>query len=181
MNVATLINNPVPGVVPRITELHREYYTKHHNLGDVFVDQVHDGLMNFIKKFDNTRDGIWLISYNGEIEGSIVIQCDEKSPERAHIRWFILSETLNGLGLGGRLVNAAVEHCKNYGYAKIGLWTFEGLNAARYLYEKAGFKLTHQASGNQWGKNLNEQYFELEIEPDKITSMHKLMVITEEK
>jgi hypothetical protein len=41
------------------------------------------------------------------------------------------------------------------------LWTFEGLNAARHLYEKHGFRVTRQQLGNQWGSEVNEQRFEL--------------------
>jgi hypothetical protein len=36
-----------------------------------------------------------------------------------------------------------------------------GLNAARHLYEKAGFSLVEQQAGTQWGTQVNEQRFEL--------------------
>jgi hypothetical protein len=38
--------------------------------------------------------------------------------------------------------------------------TFEGLDAARHLYEAAGFRLLAQAPGAQWGRVVNEQRFE---------------------
>jgi ribosomal protein S18 acetylase RimI-like enzyme len=37
-------------------------------------------------------------------------------------------------------------------YRRVYLETFEGLYAARHLYEKFGFKLVHQTEGTQWGK-----------------------------
>jgi hypothetical protein len=40
------------------------------------------------------------------------------------------------------------------------LWTFEGLDAARHLYEKSGFRLALQKRGAQWGAEVNEQRFE---------------------
>jgi glycerol-3-phosphate dehydrogenase len=46
---------------------------------------------------------------------------------------------------------------------RLGLWTFDGLEAARHLYEKAGFRLAHQQRGTQWGIAVDEQRFELEL------------------
>jgi len=43
------------------------------------------------------------------------------------------------------------------------LWTFKGLNAAKHLYEKNGFKLVKQFKGMQWGTEVNEQRFELSL------------------
>jgi len=40
------------------------------------------------------------------------------------------------------------------------LWTFQGLDAARRLYEAHGFVLVEQWSGDQWGQAMVEQRFE---------------------
>lgn len=39
----------------------------------------------------------------------------------------------------------------------------EGLNAARHLYEQAGFELVEEKRGAQWGLEVNEQRFELQL------------------
>jgi GNAT superfamily N-acetyltransferase len=65
--------------------------------------------------------------------------------------------------MGNRLMQKAVSFCKNNGYRRVYLWTFEGLQAARHLYEKFGFKLTLQSQGAQWGTRVTEQKFELEL------------------
>ena len=41
--------------------------------------------------------------------------------------------------------------------------TFEGLDATRHLYEKAGFRLVEQQKGAQWGTEVNEQRFEMQL------------------
>ena len=41
------------------------------------------------------------------------------------------------------------------------LWTFAGLDAARRLYERAGFRLAEERRGTQWGIEVTEQRFEL--------------------
>ncbi len=45
------------------------------------------------------------------------------------------------------------------------LWTFEGLTAARTLYERNGFKLVQEHRVDQWGRIINEQMFELILNP----------------
>lgn len=39
------------------------------------------------------------------------------------------------------------------------LTTFDGLHAARYLYESMGFELTKETSVDQWNGGVREQLF----------------------
>jgi hypothetical protein len=54
-----------------------------------------------------------------------------------------------------------MEFCRLRHYGRVYLWTFEGLGAARHLYEKFGFLLAFQQRGTQWGTEVTEQRFEL--------------------
>jgi hypothetical protein len=45
------------------------------------------------------------------------------------------------------------------GFEETQLWTFNGLHAARHLYESNGFKLAEENLGNQWGTEILEQRF----------------------
>jgi len=47
------------------------------------------------------------------------------------------------------------------GYQHVYLWTFDGLAAARHLYEQSGFQLVLRQRGTQWGVEVAEQRFEL--------------------
>jgi len=69
-----------------------------------------------------------------------------------------MSDALTGKGVGRNLIIKAINFCRSKGYKTVYLWTFEGLNAARHLYEDVGFKLVKQQSGIQWGTTVNEQY-----------------------
>ena len=44
---------------------------------------------------------------------------------------------------------------------RVFLSTFAGLDEARHLYEKHGFKLCEECEGDQWGVTVTEQLFEL--------------------
>ncbi|MBT3256754.1 MAG: GNAT family N-acetyltransferase [Deltaproteobacteria bacterium] len=164
MNIAAEIiikTGYIPGSIGRISELHGTYYNRHWGFGLYFEAKVATELSAFLERFDAKRDGIWLATQDGHIEGAVVIDGIHAENEGAHLRWFIMSDALRGKGVGRKLIHSAVDFCRGRGYETVYLWTFEGLGPARHLYEDAGFKLIGQNSGDQWGTQVNEQYFEL--------------------
>lgn len=150
----------LPGCIQRITELHADYYGKHAGFGVTFEAKVARELAAFCERYDDQRDGLWLAIDAGTIQGALAIDGLHAESEGAHLRWFITAEEARGSGLGTRLLEAAMEFCRLRGYARAYLWTFEGLVAARHLYEKFGFVLVHQQRGSQWGVEVTEQRFE---------------------
>jgi len=154
----------MPGSIGRITELHGTYYHDNWGFGGVFEAKVASELAEFITRYDDKRDGLWTALLGGHIEGSIAIDGIHAEAKGAHLRWFIVSASLHGRGIGSRLIKAATRFCGNRGYKRVYLWTFEGLEPAKHLYEKAGFTLREQRRGTMWGTEVNEQCFELSIE-----------------
>ena len=150
-----------PGAIGRIAELHADYYARHWGFGLYFEAKVATGLAEFVQRYDPGRDGFWTASTAERIEGSIAMDAVHADTEGVHLRWFIVSEKLQGRGAGSLLIDGALHFCTQKGYGRVYLWTFEGLDSARHLYEKAGFKLVEQFSGTQWGPAVNEQRFEL--------------------
>jgi GNAT superfamily N-acetyltransferase len=149
----------VPGSIGRIAELHGTYYQAHWGFGLYFEAKVARELSEFLQRYDENRDGIWISTVNGRVEGSIVIDGIHADKEGAHLRWFILSDALRGKGVGRNLLGSAMAFCRTKRYKTVYLWTFEGLDAARHLYEEAGFELVKEQRGFQWGTEVNEQYF----------------------
>jgi len=99
----------------------------------------------------------------GRVEGAIAIDSIYADHDGAHLRWFIISDSLRGRGAGTQLINHAIDFCRQKQYKKIFLWTFEGLEPARHLYEKTGFRLVKQQRGEQWGTEVHEQRYELRL------------------
>lgn len=151
----------VAGAIGRVAELHAGYYSKSWDFGLYFEARVASELSEFLRRFDPARDGFWTAIDNGRVEGSIAIDALKADTEGAHLRWFIVSEALRGQGMGKRLLREALGLCRQRGYARVFLWTFEGLDAARHLYEAAGFRLAQEAEAEQWGKRVLEQRFVL--------------------
>jgi len=154
----------IPGSIGRIAELHGTYYHDHWGFWLYFEAKMATELSEFLQRYDKSSDGIWIATVNDRVEGSVVIDGIHAENEGAHLRWFIISDALRGKGVGRKLINRAIDFCKSKGYKTIHLWTFEGLNAARHLYEEVGFKLIKQQSGVQWGATVTEHYFELRNE-----------------
>ncbi len=154
-----IANGYVPGAIGRVSELHGVYYHRHWRFGRYFEAKVATELSAFLSRCDEARDGFWTASRNGRIEGSIAMDAAHVETEGAHLRWFIVSDALRGQGVGRRLLEAAMAFCCDKGYPSIYLWTFEGLHAARHLYEQFGFRLVEQQEGESWGVTVNEQRF----------------------
>jgi GNAT superfamily N-acetyltransferase len=153
----------VPGSIGRVVELHAMYYAEHWGFRPFFEAKVAAEIAEFIGRYDDSRDGFWISSNAGRIEGSITIDGLRAREDGAHLRWFIVSDRLRGTGVGSRLIRAAVGFCRDRAYRRVYLWTFEGLDAARHLYEREGFRLAEESRGVQWGTEVNEQRFELRL------------------
>jgi len=159
-----IVRGYTPGAIGRIAELHGTYYHRHWHFGLFFEAKVATELSEFLGRYDEKRDGFWTVSLGGRVEGAIAIDGIHADHPGAHLRWFIVSDTLRGKGFGNRLIRLAIEFCRHSGYKRVYLSTFEGLEASRHLYEKTGFKIVDQHKGTQWGTEVNEQRLELRLE-----------------
>jgi GNAT superfamily N-acetyltransferase len=151
----TIVSGYVPGVIGRITEMHGTYYAKYWNLGLYFEASVAAELAAFYWDFDPARDGAWVALSGDRIVGGIFIlgsgaaQTEDPPDEGvrtqdspdARLRWFILDPACQGRGIGRQLMNAAMAFCDARGFRRVYLTTFAGLDAARHLYEKFGFRV----------------------------------------
>jgi len=152
-----------PGAIGRITELQASYYAKHWGLGLYFEAKCATELSEFLSRFNPAQDGAWFAKVNGQIVGGIFIDGKDAQGEGARLRWFILDADYQGHGIGNRLVQEAISFCKRAGYKRVYLTTFSGLNTARHLYEKFGFRLHSEIDGAALTgtSSLTEQIFEL--------------------
>ncbi|MEJ2222540.1 MAG: GNAT family N-acetyltransferase [Desulfobacterales bacterium] len=158
---AIKIHGYYPGVVGKITEIHAVYYHVHWGFDVSFETQVGRELSIFISEFDEARDGFWAATANDRFAGAVAIDGHNAMVEGVRLRWFIVDPEFQGAGLGLRLISRAVQFCRDKKYPKIFLWTFEGLDAARQLYEHQNFRLCETHEVDQWGQHIREQKFEL--------------------
>ena len=158
-----------PGLIGEVVAAHGRYYAKHAGFGAFFEEQVAAELAEFFSRYDPEKDGFWAARRAGALLGAIAIDARKRNSDGARLRWFIVDESCQGLGLGSRLLEAALAHCDERKYRRIYLATFAGLDAARHLYETHGFVLKKQARDSHWGKEEIEQLFVRAMPHKKVT------------
>ncbi|MEX3008606.1 GNAT family N-acetyltransferase [Hoeflea sp. TYP-13] len=156
---ATIRTGYEPGLVGHIAKMHGLAYHKLDGFGARFEAKVAGGLAEFATRLENPVNEIWTARINGRIIGSIAIDGENLGKDTAHLRWFLVEDGGRGSGVGSRLLQEAIGHCNRHGFGSIKLWTYKGLDVARKLYEKNGFVLAEEYSGDQWGRELREQTF----------------------
>lgn len=157
-----VIKQYAPGVINEVVRHHAVYYAKHWDFDTRFEAQVSREFSTFIDGFDKARDGFWWASDNGGFAGAVAVDGSRSGPGQARLRWFIVPEKYQGAGVGSRLFNRALTFCRERRFHGVYLWTFAGLDAARSLYERGGFRLTEEAEGDGWGPVITEQKFVLD-------------------
>lgn len=148
-----------PGIAGQITDLHARFYHRHSGFDQQFEATVGAGLSDFLPRLGHPANQIWHIEHNGRILGSIALDGEDLGDNIGHLRWFIMDDALRGTGLGKKLFQAALAFADERQFDALHLWTFQGLDAARHLYESHGFELNEEYLGDQWGKSVMEQRF----------------------
>jgi GNAT superfamily N-acetyltransferase len=151
-----------PGALGRIVELHGAYYAANWDLGLYFEAKVATELAAFLSRFNPAHDGAWFACVSEALVGGIFIDGSDAAGEGARLRWFILDPAYQGLGVGARLIDAAMSFCDEKGFRRVYLTTFAGLKAARHLYEKHGFRLCAEVDATELTGDSSkiEQVFE---------------------
>jgi GNAT superfamily N-acetyltransferase len=152
-----------PGVIGQVTALHGVYFNEKWGFDVSFEAQVGKEISEFIIQFQEYRDNMWFVSSGDTLAGCAVVDGSQADSQGARLRWFMVAPQFQGHGLGRALLDKAVEFCCKAGYCKIYLWTFEGLDAARFLFNHSGFQLCDEIETDQWGRGLIAQKFELDI------------------
>jgi DNA-binding MarR family transcriptional regulator/N-acetylglutamate synthase-like GNAT family acetyltransferase len=147
-----------PGDIGYVAYIHGKIYSTTYQFGRVFEYYVMKGLSEFLL---NPNGGeLWVAEVNGEIVGSIAITKANESV--AQLRWFVLDEKYQGLGIGKKLIETALNFCKENQFEHVFLWTVSTLETARYLYKKYNFTLTEERPNFEWtGSELIEERWDL--------------------
>ncbi len=149
-----------PGDIGRVVALHADYYAVRWDFGRAFEAKVAQELGAFLAGFREDADGFWVARSEDGLAGSLSIHGRDADADGARLRFFITDPAYQGRGVGARLMDAAMTFCDGAGFARVWLSTFEGLDPARRLYERHGFRLVETQLGDQWGREVREQTFE---------------------
>lgn len=143
--------------------MHAAYYARAWGFGAFFETRVAAEAAEFLSALPRADSRLWFARRDGRAIGSIAIDGRRASEAGAHLRWFILDDDARGTGLGAALLDEAVAFSRESGFESLYLWTFEGLHAARRLYEARGFRLALALDAESWGVKVREQKFVLNL------------------
>ncbi|NCB43194.1 MAG: GNAT family N-acetyltransferase [Clostridia bacterium] len=97
---------------------------------------------------DHNGNRLWVVVEAGEIKGSICVI--KKGNSEAQLRLFGMDLTLQGQGIGKRLMQKAMDFCEEKGYSHVILWTIDICESACHLYRKFGFTMTESKTNATW-------------------------------
>lgn len=145
-----------PGAIGRVVEMHGRYYAEEWGFGPQFETEVAAELAAFVGRYDPARDGFWLAWSGDRIVASVTFD-HAGDGDAGRVRWFVAEPEMQGSGVGGALFGEVLAFARSTGQHNVYLWTFEGLTAARKLYDRAGFFLTEECLEDDWGPVIKAQ------------------------
>ena len=152
-----------PGLIGWTVAEHGRYYGLNWDFPASFEAKVAREMAGFVDRVVAGRDLILSArAADGEFLAHLALDLTDPAepPDVAHLRWFIVCDRARGLGLGERLMQAAMAHLRQTGTPLCYLTTFRGLEAARALYLRHGFMLASEQAALTWGREVAEQRYE---------------------
>lgn len=153
--------NLLPGDVGYLVYLHGVLYAKETGYNLEFESYVCKTFYEFLPGYNPAKDRMFIAVANGQIVGSVAIAASSR--HLVQLRWFLVHPDYRGQGLGKRLINEAINFCKEKNYQKIYLLTTSMQHTAISLYTKLGFRKTGEKFLKQWGQELYEQRYDMDL------------------
>ncbi|MFC3453198.1 bifunctional helix-turn-helix transcriptional regulator/GNAT family N-acetyltransferase [Amycolatopsis speibonae] len=157
-----VLRPPRPGDFGWVVHRHGALYSREYGWDERFEALVARVVADYVDKRGEPRQAGWIAELDGERVGSVFCMPGEDGTT-AKLRMLLLEPAARGHGVGKRLVTECVEFARAAGYAAIELWTVSLLDAARAVYQKAGFQLVSEETIPGFGYELTGQTWRLEL------------------
>jgi len=155
------IRSFTPCDIESVISRHKTLYQTESSLSFAFCEYVDESIHQFAHNFDVEKECMLILECNGSPAGCVAIaKADEKT---AQFRYYLLEPDMRGRGLGHKLIDMALNFCRQKGYQHVFLLTISAQKAARHLYKSKGFEITKTHKNPEWGKDVLEERWDLDL------------------
>ena len=144
-----------------LIQQHAELYARDEGFDHTFEALVAEILAAYIRNHDPEWERAWIAWQGDRRVGSIF--CVRAGERTAKLRLFLTVPQVRGTGLGQRLLDECVTWARARGYTRMRLWTHESHRAACALYKRNGWRLVGQIPVHNFGVDLVEQTWEIDL------------------
>lgn len=152
-----------PGDLGAVIRGQARLYTGEYGWDWTFEGLVAGIAARYVAEHDPAYDDAWIAELDGEVVGSVFLMRGDEAGT-AKLRMLYVDATARGHGVGRRLVAACIDRARGLGYRRVTLWTNDVLDAARLIYEAAGFRLVDEAPHHSFGVDLVGQTWTLDLD-----------------
>jgi GNAT superfamily N-acetyltransferase len=135
------------GDLGSVVALHGKCYEALPGFGLAFEAYVARTVAEYILDA-GAKGRIWIAERDGRLVGCTAIVLRDEN--RGQLRWVLVDQSARGLGLGKRLVNNALQFCRENGCKEVFLETTDGLPESQALYDALGFEIVSHESEILW-------------------------------
>lgn len=161
-----IVRGYVPGLLGRCLDLHLRFYSEKSGFGKTFELGMAVSLERLLRRIDDPLNEAFVAVAEGLVVGTIFVEgrsqpaTDNQTTRKvARVRAFIVDSNYHGRGLGRALIEKAISFIDENDFDESQLSTFKGLDAAKTLYERAGFHVEYEGIGTTWGAEVTEQLY----------------------
>ena len=147
-----VLRPPAAGDLGWVVQRHGALYAAEYGWDQSFEALVARIVADFAASGDRGGQSAWIAEVNAEPAGCVF--CTRKDESTAQLRLLLVEPVARGRGVGGRLVAECVRFAHQAGYREIMLWTNDVLDAARRIYQRAGFQLAGSRPHHSFGHDL---------------------------